>query len=313
MWRKILTVVAVILLVAGLGFLLFPPISNFIGKQKAEASADSFDKTASSVVEPVKTGDGSVIESAEDAVEYYRAAEAARKSGASEEGYSGDGYSYGGYTSDGVFYVYYYDDDGTEYSYYVDDDDRVIDAETDEPVIFQKDITDLYNDSLAYNKMLLTGQGTAETIQFDREAFDVTDYNVYDYSFGYVTADSIGMRLPIFLGASDSIMSYGAGHLYGTSLPINSESENCALAGHTDYIGRIFFDNIRSLDIGDTVTVTNYWDTIDYKVIDYKVVSPDDFSDLVIQSGRQLLTLITCIYDGDGGFDRYLVICEHKK
>ena len=35
MWRKILTVVAIIILLTGIGFLLFPTVSNFIGQQRA--------------------------------------------------------------------------------------------------------------------------------------------------------------------------------------------------------------------------------------------------------------------------------------
>ena len=35
MWRKILTVVAIIILLTGIGFLLFPTVSNQIGQQRA--------------------------------------------------------------------------------------------------------------------------------------------------------------------------------------------------------------------------------------------------------------------------------------
>ena len=272
MWRKVLAVIAVILLLAGLGFLLFPPISNFIGKQKAETAAQSFDKASSSVVDTVTADDGTVVNNAKEAIEH-----------------------------------------GMQ----VNDEGWVIDTSGDngygEPIIFKMDLDKLYRDSLAYNTMLLTGQGTADTTDFTKAALDITEYGLYDYSYGYVSADSIGMKLPVFLGASYYMMSFGATHLYGTSLPIGSESENCAISGHTDYIGRIFFDNIRYLEIGDTVKFTNYWDTLEYKVIDHKIIKPNDGSDLAIQKGRQLLTLITCIPDGNGDFDRYIVICERDK
>ena len=83
------------------------------------------------------------------------------------------------------------------------------------------------------------------------------------------------------------------------------------LAGHTDYIGRIFFDNIRNLDTGDEVIVRNYWEDITYRVIDRKIVAEDEVDDLLIQTDRQLLTLVTCIR-GEDGFDRFLVICEKQ-
>ena len=95
-----------------------------------------------------------------------------------------------------------------------------------------------------------------------------------------------------------------------TSLPMTAESANCAIAGHTGYIGRIFFDNLRRLNVGDQLSVKNYWETINYKVVDEKIVAENDSSDMYIKQGRQTLTLVTCIYDGEGGFDRFLAICE---
>ena len=141
---------------------------------------------------------------------------------------------------------------------------------------------------------------------------DLSDYGIYDGVYCYISAPTIGMRLPVYLGANDYMMSYGAAHLASTSLPLNDTNTNCAIAGHTGYIGRIFFDNLRGLSIGDTVTITNYWDQIDYQVIETKVVLPNNSSDVYIKKDRQLLTLITCVPAGNGLFNRYLVICEKQ-
>ena len=130
--------------------------------------------------------------------------------------------------------------------------------------------------------------------------------------YGYLSAPAIDLYLPVYLGANDSVMSYGAAHLSGTSLPLDEKDTNVAIAGHTGYIGRIFFDNIKRLNIGDTVSFTNYWETIDYEVIDFKTVAPNETGDIYIKEGRQLMTLITCTPDSSGGFSRFLVICEKK-
>ena len=138
----------------------------------------------------------------------------------------------------------------------------------------------------------------------------MSDYGLSNF-YCFLSAPSIDLYLPVYLGANDPMMASGAAHLSGTSLPIDQKSTNSAIAGHTGYIGRIFFDNIRRLEIGDTVSIHNYWEDIDYQVIDYKIVAADVTDDIYIQEGRQLLTLITCIYSGYGDdFDRYLVICE---
>ena len=93
----------------------------------------------------------------------------------------------------------------------------------------------------------------------------------------YLSIPAIDLYLPVYLGANDDMMSCGAAHLSGTSLPIDMKDTNVAIAGHTDYIGRIFFDNIRRLEKGNRVIVHNYWETVEYKVIDKKNRSADRY------------------------------------
>ena len=145
---------------------------------------------------------------------------------------------------------------------------------------------------------------------YSQAAVNLEDYGITDGIYGYVTAETINMRLPIYLGANSSNMSYGAAHMSATSLPIGGKNTNAVLAGHTGYIGRIFFDNLRNLKIGDRVSITNYWDTLNYKVVETKVNKPNESGDCYLQKDKDLLTMFTCISDGNGGFDRYYVICE---
>ena len=186
---------------------------------------------------------------------------------------------------------------------------------------FEKDeelsenIKRLRKDSLAYNENLKENQNAllVEAYSYQQPAFDLTEYGINDNIYGYVTAPSIDLNLPIYLGANDSAMSYGAAHLTYTSLPTGGESTNVALAGHTGYVGRVFFDNIFKLKIGDEINVRNYWTTLSYKVKETKIVPPFQSENVYISEGKNLLTLITCISDGKGGFNRYLVICEAVK
>ena len=120
------------------------------------------------------------------------------------------------------------------------------------------------------------------------------------------------MELPIYLGGNDVNMASGAAHMTCTSLPVGGNSTNCVLSGHSGYIGRIFFDYIPNLSIGDEITVENYWNTLTYKVIDKQIHKKDESADCYITEGRDLLTLITCVSNGRGGFDRFYLISERK-
>lgn len=198
----------------------------------------------------------------------------------------------------------------------IDDEGYPIDEDgnrtADTPIYFKVDLDRLYQDSVNYNNNLKKEQYSllVDEYSYTNPALDLKDYGIYDNIFGYISAPSIGLKLPIYLGANDSTMSYGAAHLTYTSLPIGGESTNCVIAGHTGYIGRIFFDNIRKLQVGDEVRITNYWNTLIYRVTDTAVYKPNQSNDIFIKPDRDLLTLITCVSDGKGGFNRYYVTCE---
>ena len=64
------------------------------------------------------------------------------------------------------------------------------------------------------------------------------------------------------------------------------------------------------ISIGCTVTVTNLWETLNYKVSEVRVISPNDVEAILIQPGHELLTLLTCHPPASGGKQRYLVFCE---
>ena len=266
MKRRVWWIIASAILVIGIGFLLFAPVSNSIGRMKSNAAANELDRQKNSAVDSYTIGNGEEITTAKEAIEAGCADENGRP-----------------VTPDG------------------------------KSVMFSEDIERLKADSIAYNGWLLTHQGEYETTQYGNMVFLLEDYGIYDGVYCYLEAPAIGLRLPVYLGASEYLMSYGAAHLYGTSLPVGEGDHNAAIAGHTGYIGRIFFDNLRSLSIGDEVSVTTYWGTDSYRVTDTMVVSQDDTQPMTIQEGRKLLTLITCISDGEGGFDRYLVICEKNQ
>ena len=185
----------------------------------------------------------------------------------------------------------------------IDDDGQII---SDHPVVYQMDIDRLYADSVAYNERLQEHQDM-DHIDFADEALNLSDYGIYDGIYGYITASSIGLNAPIYLGASESNMAWGAAHLMNTSLPIGGEGNNIALAGHTGYFGRIVFDNIPYLDEGDTVSITTYFGTLTYQVISKKEISSTETNDIYVVKGKDLLTLLTCARMGK---TRYQVTCE---
>ena len=106
-------------------------------------------------------------------------------------------------------------------------------------------------------------------------------------------------------------LSKGAAVLSETSMPIGGTDTNCVIAGHRGWKGSAYFQRIENLKEGSEVYITNPWETMIYKVVSTKVVNPDDSDAILLQPGKDMVTLISCHpYVLGGGKYRYVVYCE---
>ena len=141
-------------------------------------------------------------------------------------------------------------------------------------------------------------------------AADLTAYGVEDEIIGVLEIPAMELTMPVYLGASDNHLAAGAAVLGNTSAPIGGDSTNCVIAGHRGWKGADYFRHIDKLAVGDTVTLTNLWETLTYTVADIQIIQPHEVNKIKIQQGRDLLTLITCHPYASGGRQRYVVYCE---
>lgn len=116
--------------------------------------------------------------------------------------------------------------------------------------------------------------------------------------------------LPLYLRASAENLAAGAAVLSQTSLPIGGISSNCVIAGHRGYAGMAYFREIESLKEGSLIYIVNPWETLVYQVTETRVIDPSDIAAVLIQEGRDLVTLITCHPYLSNGLYRYVVYCE---
>lgn len=131
-----------------------------------------------------------------------------------------------------------------------------------------------------------------------------------DDLFGYIEIPAMEVTLPLYLGATGENMARGAAILGQSSLPVDGSDTNSVIAGHRGYRGAPYFREIEKLQPGDEVRVTNPWETLSYTVEDMVVIDPSDIDAVLIQPGKEMLTLITCHpYMGHGKY-RYVVYCS---
>lgn len=164
----------------------------------------------------------------------------------------------------------------------------------------------------AYNEQIYAeGQsGLCDAWAYTEPSFDLPEYGIADDVIGVLTIPKISLEMPIYLGATYDHMAAGAAHLSQTSLPIGGENVNTVIAGHRGWSGAPYFLNLDKLDVGDEIMVTNLWETLTYRVCATKVIEPNDIDAVLIQPGRDMLTLITCHPYASGGRYRLVVYCE---
>lgn len=164
----------------------------------------------------------------------------------------------------------------------------------------------------AYNQRIYTEKqsGLVDLKACEEPAVDLTAYGIDDEIIGVLEIPAMELTMPIYLGASDAHLAAGAAVLGNTSAPIGGNSTNCVIAGHRGWKGADYFRHIDRLAVGDTVTLTNLWETLTYTVAAIRIIQPHEVDKIKIQQGCDLLTLLTCHPYASGGRQRFVVYCE---
>ena len=147
----------------------------------------------------------------------------------------------------------------------------------------------------------------------EEPAVDLTSYGVADEIIGVLEIPAMELTMPVYLGASDAHLAAGAAVLGNTSAPIGGDNTNCVIAGHRGWRGADYFRHIDRLQAGDSVTLTNLWETLTYTVADIQIIQPHEVEKIKIQPNRDLLTMLTCHPYASGGRQRYVTYCERDK
>lgn len=109
-----------------------------------------------------------------------------------------------------------------------------------------------------------------------------------------VSVPAGGIDLPVYHGTDDATLSKGAGHLFGSSLPVGGAGTHSVITAHTALAESKMFDGLAEVELGDTFTITVAGEEIAYRVEDISIVLPEEIEGLATQTGRDLVTLVTC-------------------
>ena len=129
----------------------------------------------------------------------------------------------------------------------------------------------------------------AEKVEYSK-LLDITGSGI----MGYIEIPKRSCALPIYHGTDEAVLQIAVGHIEGSSLPVGGSSTHCVLSGHRGLPSAKLFSDLDELMQGDTFMIRVLDETLTYEVDQIRIVDPDDLSNLGIEEGEDLFTLVTC-------------------
>lgn len=136
---------------------------------------------------------------------------------------------------------------------------------------FQTGSGEPYEDDLEYNSLLNVGG-----------------------LMGYIDIPAIDVYLPVFHGTSAAALRKGAGHLYGSSLPVGGEGTHSVVSAHRGLPSARMFTDLDQIQKGDVFYFHVLNRILAYQVDQVEVVEPMELSALDPVPGKEYMTLFTC-------------------
>lgn len=115
-----------------------------------------------------------------------------------------------------------------------------------------------------------------------------------DGVMGAIRIPKISVNLPVYHGTSELTLASGAGHLYGSSLPVGGKNTHSVITGHRGLVEAAMFTRLDEMRVGDYFYLDVMGRTLGYKVDRITEINPDDTSKLKIVPGEDRVTLMTC-------------------
>lgn len=127
----------------------------------------------------------------------------------------------------------------------------------------------------------------------DREYEEILNIS-NDGMMGYIDIPVIDIEIPIYHYTNEDTLKKGAGHLFGSSLPVGGKGTHCVLSAHRGLPSAKLFSELNLVETGDAFYIHVLGKTLKYEVDQTMVVEPYQTESLAVSEGKDLVTLVTC-------------------
>ena len=163
----------------------------------------------------------------------------------------------------------------------------------------QEELDALYKQAQDYNRKIAE---EGPTVQDAFEQGETVEDELYNQTLnmegsgvmGSIEIPKIHVFLPIYHGTSSDVLEVGVGHLQGSSLPVGGDTTHSILTGHIGLPSAELFTNLDQLEEGDIFYIHILRKTLAYKIYNIETILPEEVENLVIEEGKDLITLVTC-------------------
>ena len=163
----------------------------------------------------------------------------------------------------------------------------------------QEELDALYKQAQDYNRKIAE---EGPTVQDAFEHGETVEDELYDQTLnmegsgvmGSIEIPKIHVFLPIYHGTSPDVLEVGVGHLQGSSLPVGGDTTHSILTGHRGLPSAELFTNLDQLEEGDIFYIHILRKTLAYKIYNIETILPEEVENLIIEEGKDLITLVTC-------------------
>lgn len=114
------------------------------------------------------------------------------------------------------------------------------------------------------------------------------------HTIGVIQIPKIDVKLPIFDRTTEVFLNKGATLLEGTSYPTGGADTHSVISAHRGLPEAKLFTDLPELVVGDQFYIEIHDETLAYEVDQISTIEPTDTEKLRIESGADLVTLMTC-------------------
>lgn len=159
-------------------------------------------------------------------------------------------------------------------------------------------IAEMEKEAQDYNAKIYQQQQINPFTYQEEDKSDTEYESILEGQIGILDVPEYDIYLPIMHGTSNDTLNNNAGHMYGSSFPVEGDNVLSVIAGHNGLVTSKLFTDITEMKKGDVFYIHVLGKILEYEVMDdsdiITTLPEDEYKYLQIKEGKNQVALYTC-------------------